>query len=57
MKFFSVLTLTTAVTAFIPKRMTKIAGVEVIDTQIVRDAQALIKVHSYVSSRQLPIQP
>ncbi len=44
MKFFSLLAWGTAVTAVAcTKRTTKIAGVEVIDTQIVRDAQALIR--------------
>lgn len=55
MKFLSVLTLASAVTAsLIPKRMTKIAGVEVIDTQIVRDAQAMIKQFpDYLYSHQM----
>ncbi|KAI1368626.1 hypothetical protein F5Y08DRAFT_325906 [Xylaria arbuscula] len=54
MKLLSVLTLATAATAIIPKRMTKIAGVEVIDTQIVRDAQALIKgFPDYLYSHQM----
>ncbi|KAI1428227.1 hypothetical protein F5Y12DRAFT_711202 [Xylaria sp. FL1777] len=54
MKFFSALTLATAVTAAYTKRMTKIAGVEVIDTQIVRDAQAMIKKFpDYLYSHQM----
>ncbi|KAI1173881.1 hypothetical protein F4777DRAFT_556211, partial [Nemania sp. FL0916] len=55
MKVFSLLTLATAATALqIPKRMTKIAGVEVIDTQIVRDARALIeKFPDYLYSHQM----
>ncbi|TGJ85092.1 hypothetical protein E0Z10_g3705 [Xylaria hypoxylon] len=54
MKLFSLLTLATAVTALYTQRTTKIAGVEVIDTQIVRDAHALIKKFpDYLYSHQL----
>ncbi|KAI0101655.1 hypothetical protein GGR51DRAFT_529764 [Nemania sp. FL0031] len=55
MKVFSLLTLATAAAAVgIPKRMTKIAGVEVIDTQIVRDAQKTIKQFpDYLYSHQM----
>ncbi|RWA14775.1 hypothetical protein EKO27_g351 [Xylaria grammica] len=54
MKLFSILTLATATAALYTQRTTKIAGVEVIDTQIVRDAQALIKQFpDYLYSHQM----
>ncbi|KAI8954315.1 hypothetical protein F4801DRAFT_533889 [Xylaria longipes] len=54
MQLFSLLTMATAVTAFYPKPMTRIAGVEVIDTPIVRDAQAMIKEFpDYLYSHQM----
>ncbi|GAP85975.1 putative cyanamide hydratase [Rosellinia necatrix] len=55
MKFLSVFSLATAVTAsLIPHRTTTIAGVEVIDTRIVRDAQALIRQFpDYLYSHQM----
>ncbi|KAI1435253.1 hypothetical protein GGR50DRAFT_331235 [Xylaria sp. CBS 124048] len=54
MKLFSLLTLATAVTAGCQKRMTTVAGVEVIDTRIVRDARAFIeKFPDYLYSHQL----
>ncbi|KAJ2990230.1 hypothetical protein NUW58_g3056 [Xylaria curta] len=54
MKLFSLLTLATAVTARFAKPTTKIAGVEVINTPIVRDAQALIKKFpAYLYSHQM----
>ncbi|KAI0818077.1 hypothetical protein GGR55DRAFT_685504 [Xylaria sp. FL0064] len=56
MKFFSLLTLGTAVSAaYVTKqRMTKIAGVEVIDTPIVRDVQKFIKQFpDYLYSHQM----
>ncbi|KAI0428399.1 hypothetical protein F5Y09DRAFT_313036 [Xylaria sp. FL1042] len=56
MKFFSLLTLGTAVSAAYTtrQRMTKIAGVEVIDTPIVRDVQAFIKQFpDYLYSHQM----
>ncbi|GAW18215.1 hypothetical protein ANO14919_076890 [Xylariales sp. No.14919] len=54
MKLFSLLTLATATAALYTQRTTKIAGVEVIDTQIVRDAQALIKQFpDYLYSHQM----
>ncbi|KAI1190663.1 hypothetical protein F5B17DRAFT_50492 [Nemania serpens] len=57
MKVLSLFTMATAVAAAaagIPHRTTKIAGVEVIDTQIVRDAQALIKKFpDYLYSHQM----
>ncbi|KAI0974515.1 hypothetical protein F4678DRAFT_422996 [Xylaria arbuscula] len=56
MKFLSLLTSATAVAAAYTTRqpMTKIAGVEVIDTQVVRDARALIsKFPDYLYSHQM----
>ncbi|KAI0193362.1 hypothetical protein EV127DRAFT_15321 [Xylaria flabelliformis] len=57
MQLFSLLTLAAAATAspaLFGQPMTKIAGVEVIDTQIVRDAQAMIKQFpDYLYSHQM----
>ncbi|KAI1757281.1 hypothetical protein F4782DRAFT_482178 [Xylaria castorea] len=57
MKLFSLLTLATAAsaaTAGFGQPMTRIAGVEVINTQIVRDAQAMIKQFpDYLYSHQM----
>ncbi|KAI1168842.1 hypothetical protein F5B18DRAFT_596926 [Nemania serpens] len=57
MKVLSLITFASAAAAAaagIPHRTTKIAGVEVIDTQIVRDAQALIKKFpDYLYSHQM----
>ncbi|KAF2971734.1 hypothetical protein GQX73_g1898 [Xylaria multiplex] len=54
MKLFSLVTLATTATALYTQRMTRIAGVEVIDTQIVRDARAMIKEFpDYLYSHQM----
>ncbi|KAI0409575.1 hypothetical protein F4802DRAFT_544584 [Xylaria palmicola] len=54
MKLLSLLTLVTAVTARPSLPMTKIAGVEVVNTQIVRDAQTMIKQFpDYLYSHQM----